>query len=80
MCRVKDPGEGFSPEELQRAAVTSPETDLAAHAAVRTRQGLRAGGFGILLTEHVIDELIYGEKGNEVILLKYLKPDEAKAK
>jgi hypothetical protein len=36
--------------------------------------GLRPGGFGILLTRKFADDLIYSEKGNEVILIKYLEP------
>jgi anti-sigma regulatory factor (Ser/Thr protein kinase)/ActR/RegA family two-component response regulator len=68
--RVKDPGEGFSIEEVRRAE----DSDPIALQALRQKQGLRAGGFGILMTEKVIDELIYGEKGNEVVMIKYLKP------
>jgi hypothetical protein len=41
--------------------------------------GLRPGGFGILLTRNIIDELIYGEMGNEVVLIKYLKSDQLEA-
>jgi anti-sigma regulatory factor (Ser/Thr protein kinase) len=33
---------------------------------------LRPGGFGILLAKNIIDELIYSEKGNEGMLVKYL--------
>jgi anti-sigma regulatory factor (Ser/Thr protein kinase) len=80
LCSVKDPGEGFSLEGLRQAATTNPPDDPTAHATVREQQGLRPGGFGILLTQHVIDQLIYGEKGNEVILIKYLKPDQLEAK
>jgi hypothetical protein len=29
---------------------------------------------GILLAKKLVDELIYGEKGNEVVLVKYLDP------
>jgi DNA-binding NarL/FixJ family response regulator len=79
LCRVKDPGEGFSLEELRHAATNDPPEDPLAHVTVRKQQGLRAGGFGILLTQHTIDELIYGEKGNEVLLIKYLKPDQPAA-
>jgi hypothetical protein len=43
---------------------------------IREKQGLRPGGFGILVTQNIIDELIYGEKGNEVVLIKYLKPEQ----
>jgi len=34
--------------------------------------GLRPGGFGILLTRQLVDELIYNETGNEVLLIKYV--------
>jgi anti-sigma regulatory factor (Ser/Thr protein kinase) len=33
---------------------------------------LRPGGFGILLAKKLVDELIYDEKGNDVLLVKYL--------
>jgi DNA-binding response OmpR family regulator len=72
-CRVKDPGQGFSLEELRHAAVGSPE-DLFSHMAVREEQGLRPGGFGMLLAKKLVDELIYDEKGNDVVLIKYLDP------
>jgi anti-sigma regulatory factor (Ser/Thr protein kinase) len=75
LARVKDPGDGFSLEEVRRAAAMDP---LQLEQA-RAKQGLRPGGFGILVTQNVIDELIYSEKGNEVVLIKYLKPDPKKA-
>jgi anti-sigma regulatory factor (Ser/Thr protein kinase) len=75
LCRVKDPGEGFSLEEATHAAAKNPPSDPIRHAAIREKQGLRPGGFGILLTQNIIDELIYGETGNEVVLIKYLKPE-----
>jgi len=34
--------------------------------------GMRPGGFGILLTRNIADDLLYNEKGNEVLLIKYL--------
>jgi anti-sigma regulatory factor (Ser/Thr protein kinase) len=76
LCRVKDPGEGFSFEELSHAAVSNPSSEPIRHEAIREEKGLRPGGFGILLTKNIIDELIYGETGNEVVLIKYLKPDQ----
>ena len=54
----------------------NPASDPIRHAAIREKQGLRPGGFGILLTQKIIDELIYGEMGNEVVLIKYLKPEQ----
>jgi DNA-binding response OmpR family regulator len=71
-CRVRDPGQGFSLEELRHAAVGSSPEDLFSHMAVREEQGLRPGGFGILLAKKLVDELIYDEKGNDVVLVKYL--------
>lgn len=71
-CRVEDPGEGFSLEEIQHAAIANPPDDPLRHQAIRDAKGLRPGGFGVLLARHMIDELIYAEKGNEVLLIKYL--------
>jgi anti-sigma regulatory factor (Ser/Thr protein kinase) len=76
LCRVKDPGDGFSLDEVSHAAIMNPPSDPIRHAAIREKQGLRPGGFGILLTQKIIDELIYGEMGNEVVLIKYLKPEQ----
>jgi hypothetical protein len=76
LCRVKDPGEGFSIKEMSHAAITNPPSGPMRHEAIREQQGLRPGGFGILETQNIIDELIYGEKGNEVVLIKYLKPGQ----
>ena len=71
-CRVRDPGQGFSLAELRHAAVGSSPEDLFSHMAVREEQGLRPGGFGMLLVKKLVDELIYDEKGNDVVLIKYL--------
>jgi anti-sigma regulatory factor (Ser/Thr protein kinase)/CheY-like chemotaxis protein len=73
-CRVKDPGQGFSFEELQHAAVGNSPDDLLRHVAVREDKGIRPGGFGIMMAKKMVDELIYNESGNDVILIKYLKP------
>lgn len=72
MCRIKDPGQGFSLDEIHHAAVNNPSYDPIRHALFRESQGLRPGGYGVLLTKHLVDELVYSEKGNEVLLLKYL--------
>jgi len=73
-CRIKDPGQGFSLEELRHAAINSPAGDLFRHVAVRETQGLRPGGFGLLLAKKLVDELIYNERGNDVLLVKYIDP------
>jgi hypothetical protein len=33
---------------------------------------MRAGGYGLLLVSGIVDELIFSEIGNEVLLIKYL--------
>ena len=74
-CRIKDPGEGFALENLLHAAISNPPDDPICHITVREESGLRPGGYGILLSSHLVDDLIYNEKGNEVLLIKYLKTD-----
>jgi anti-sigma regulatory factor (Ser/Thr protein kinase) len=73
-CRIKDPGQGFSLEDLRHAAVNSPASDLLRHVPVREAQGLRPGGFGLLLAKRIVDELVYNERGNDVLLVKYIDP------
>jgi DNA-binding NarL/FixJ family response regulator len=72
LCRVKDPGQGFSLEELEHSAIANPEEDPFKHMDTREAQGKRPGGFGILMATKLVDDLIYNEKGNEVLLVKYL--------
>jgi anti-sigma regulatory factor (Ser/Thr protein kinase) len=72
ICRIKDPGEGFDPARLEHAAVSNPQDDPLRHASVREELGLRAGGFGILLTSRLVDELVYNERHNELMFVKYL--------
>jgi anti-sigma regulatory factor (Ser/Thr protein kinase)/CheY-like chemotaxis protein len=76
ICRVKDPGEGFSLDEIEHAAVANPDDDPVRHAVIRDAKGMRPGGYGVLLAQKMVDELIYGEKGNEVLLVKYLPTNQ----
>jgi DNA-binding response OmpR family regulator len=69
---IKDPGEGFNLTEIAHAAVANPPDDPTRHMEVRQELGLRPGGFGILLASQVIDELVYNEKHNELIFVKYI--------
>ena len=82
LYRIKDPGEGFTIESLYRgegaiAAFLNPENDPLQHARVREEEGIRPGGFGILIARDLVDEMIYNEKHNEVILIKYLTDNQA---
>jgi anti-sigma regulatory factor (Ser/Thr protein kinase) len=72
---VRDPGKGFSFDALPHSALSNPPSDPAHHLTYRVEHGMRPGGFGILLATELVDELIYNEKGNEVLLVKYLAAD-----
>lgn len=69
---IKDPGEGFDPRKLEHAAVNNPANDPFRHVTIRDEKGLRAGGFGILMTNQLVDELVYNERRNELMFVKYL--------
>jgi len=70
---IQDPGKGFSFDAIAHAAIANPPGEPTRHLEIRVEQGVRPGGFGILLTRNLVDELIYSEKGNEVLFIKYLK-------
>jgi anti-sigma regulatory factor (Ser/Thr protein kinase) len=72
LFRVSDPGPGFSFAQLSHAAVSNPADSPAEHVMNRAERGMRPGGFGILMTRALVDELHYNEKGNEALLIKYL--------
>jgi anti-sigma regulatory factor (Ser/Thr protein kinase)/CheY-like chemotaxis protein len=69
----RDPGPGFDFEDLPHAAVSNTPDNPIAHMTYREEQGLRPGGFGMLLTKQLVDEMIYNERGNEVMLIKHLE-------
>ena len=71
LYRITDPGTGFSMENLDHAAISHPDNPIE-HLEVRESKGLRPGGFGILMVRAKVDELIYNEKQNEVVFVKYL--------
>jgi len=73
-CRIKDPGQGFSWSGIPHAAVMNPPDDPLRHLTYREAENLRPGGFGVLLVKKSIDELLYNEQGNEVVLVKYVDP------
>jgi anti-sigma regulatory factor (Ser/Thr protein kinase)/CheY-like chemotaxis protein len=75
--RIKDPGEGFSLEGIPHAAIMNPPDEPLRHLTYREAEQLRPGGFGVLLVKSTIDELLYNEKGNEVVLVKYI--DQARS-
>lgn len=69
---VQDPGRGFSFDLLPHAAISNPEDSPTRHVEIRAEEGRRPGGFGILMTRNLVDELLYNERGNAVMFVKYL--------
>jgi DNA-binding response OmpR family regulator len=65
---VRDQGPGFDRSNLPHAANAD---DPIAHMDVREKLGLREGGFGLMITRGMVDELRYNDVGNEVTLIKY---------
>ena len=69
--RIDDPGPGFDVTALKHAAISYPG-DPMKHMEIRQEQGLRAGGYGMLWTQSLADEVIYNEQRNKVMFIKYL--------
>jgi anti-sigma regulatory factor (Ser/Thr protein kinase)/ActR/RegA family two-component response regulator len=69
----RDPGQGFDRRDLSHAAATPNPQDVMATIEGRAENGLRPGGFGMLIVRHIVDELVYNERGNEVLMIKHLK-------
>ena len=65
---------------MRHAAIANPPDDPLAHIVKRNESGMRPGGYGVMLAKNLVDELIYGEKGNEVLLVKYLPGFERQKK
>ena len=56
MCRVKDPGQGFSQAELRHAANASTPEDLFQHLAVRERRDA-PGRVGMLIARKLVERV-----------------------
>jgi len=73
IVHVQDPGRGFSMDRLPHAAVSNPGDSPIRHVELRAERGQRPGGFGILMARSLADEVVYNKRGNEVMLVKYLR-------
>jgi two-component system, OmpR family, response regulator len=71
MYRIADPGPGFKFKDLDHAAITHGDSPIE-HGLIREKKGLRPGGFGLVLVQAKVDELLYNEAQNEVVFVKYL--------
>jgi CheY-like chemotaxis protein len=72
LYRIADPGKGFTFEGLTHSALSNPSDQPMQHTLEREDKGLRPGGFGLLMTRQMVDELLYNEAHNEVVFVKYL--------
>jgi anti-sigma regulatory factor (Ser/Thr protein kinase)/CheY-like chemotaxis protein len=72
IVHIADPGSGFSLDLLPHAAISNPKDEPTRHVEVREGEGRRPGGFGILMSRNLVDELLYNERGNAVLFVKYL--------
>ncbi len=73
--RIRDPGNGFNRNALGHAAKADDPDSVMSAMDNREAAGLRSGGFGMLIVRQVVDEMVYNERGNEVLLIKYLKKE-----
>jgi len=73
IVHVHDPGKGFSLDLLPHAAISNPDDSPVRHVEFRQEHGQRPGGFGILMARNMVDELLYNERGNAALFVKYLK-------
>jgi CheY-like chemotaxis protein/anti-sigma regulatory factor (Ser/Thr protein kinase) len=72
LYRISDPGPGFAIDNLPHAAIGQPDDNPIQHMQVREEKGIRPGGFGLVMVKASVDELLYNEKRNEVVFVKYL--------
>lgn len=72
LYHIADPGEGFDINRLAHAAISNAPDDPLGHDQAREKLGLRPGGLGLVMTHAMVDDVIYNEKRNEVVLVKYL--------
>jgi anti-sigma regulatory factor (Ser/Thr protein kinase)/ActR/RegA family two-component response regulator len=69
----RDPGPGFDRADLAHAVQSTQADHLWTGTERREQMGLRHGGFGMLMVRSIVDELVYNERGNEVLLIKHLR-------
>jgi len=71
---ISDPGKGFRLDAIPHSAISNTPNDPSRHIDIREESGMRPGGYGLLVVKGIVDELIYNEPGNEVLIIKYM-PD-----
>lgn len=72
VIKVEDEGDGFTPKN-----VPDPTADPVKTMQDRQNAGKRPGGYGVFLIQRLVDDIVYNEKGNAVLLIKYLPTENA---
>lgn len=72
VIKVEDEGEGFAPHSLP-----DPTADPIKTMQERMDAGKRPGGYGVYLIQKLVDNIVYNEKGNSVLLIKYIPKKDA---
>lgn len=68
VIKCEDEGEGFKPQ-----AVPDPTDDPVKTMQMRQEAGKRPGGYGVYLIQKLVDQVVYSEKGNSVLMIKFLQ-------
>lgn len=69
VIKCEDEGDGFA-----LGNVPDPTADPVKTLQQRQEMGKRPGGYGVYLMQKLVDQVVYNEKGNSVLMIKYL-PD-----
>ncbi len=67
VIKCEDEGEGFAPQK-----VPDPTADPLKTMQERQSTGKRPGGYGVYLIQKLVDQVVYSEKGNSVLMIKFL--------
>jgi len=63
--KIEDEGEGFDMKKLK-----DPSRDPLTHIMERVSDGKRMGGYGIFMSKSIMDDIVYSERGNVVVMTK----------
>lgn len=67
VIKCEDEGEGFVV-----GSIPDPTADPIGTLQKRQEQGKRPGGYGVFLIQKLVDQVVYNEKGNSVLMIKFL--------
>jgi anti-sigma regulatory factor (Ser/Thr protein kinase) len=70
LLNAMEHGAGFDPHKVIQVTAARTARAIVFH-FLDPETGLRPGGFGMLIVRQIADELVYNEKGNEVLMIKH---------